>query len=130
MAKTQTASKPVQVAAAVSYVAMIAINALANTLPINGRTTGGVSDAYQNLFAPAGLTFAVWGVIYLLLGAHVLYQLGLFHDDSRQTSGRAALLQRVGVLFSLTWSTFPGSSPGITTRSCSPRCCWSGCWCC
>lgn len=102
MAKTQTASKPVQVAAAVSYVAMIAINALANTLPINGRTTGGVSDAYQNLFAPAGLTFAVWGVIYLLLGAHVLYQLGLFHDDSRQTAGRAALLQRVGVLFSLT----------------------------
>jgi hypothetical protein len=78
---------------------------LANALPINGRTTGGVSDAYQNLFAPAGVTFAIWGVIYLLLGAHVLYQLGLFHspDDKGgdRESRRVALLERVGVLFSL-----------------------------
>lgn len=84
----------------VTYVAMITVNALANALPINGRTTGGVSDAYPNLFAPAGLTFSIWGVIYLLLGLHVLYQLGLFR--SRDTSDRAALLNRVGVLFSAT----------------------------
>lgn len=88
-----------------TYVAMIVVNVLANALPINGRTTGGVSDAYQNLFAPAGLTFAIWGVIYLLLGAHVLYQLGLFRGaDDKGGAGephRVALLERVGVLFSL-----------------------------
>jgi len=88
-----------------TYVAMIAVNVLANALPINGRTTGAISDAYQNLFAPAGLTFAIWGVIYLLLGAHVLYQLGLFHSpDDKGGAGdsrRVALLERVGVLFSL-----------------------------
>ena len=84
-----------------TYVAMIAMNALANALPINGRTTGGVSDAYPNLFAPAGLTFAIWGVIYLLLGAHVLYQLGLFREAATDAGDRAGLLNRVGVLFSL-----------------------------
>ena len=96
-----TAGTPVKVLVVVTYVVMIAMNALANALPINGRTTGGVSDAYQNLFAPAGLTFAIWGVIYLLLGAHVLYQLGLFQDAERDAGRRTALLERVGVLFSL-----------------------------
>lgn len=113
----QTARTPVKALVVGTYVVMIAMNALANALPINGRTTGGVSDAYQNLFAPAGLTFAIWGVIYLLLGAHVLYQLGLFHGapvdagtgragDAGMAGGsaaspRVALLERVGVLFSL-----------------------------
>jgi len=36
-----------------------------------------VSDSYPNLFAPAGLTFAIWGVIYLALAGYVLYQFGL-----------------------------------------------------
>jgi hypothetical protein len=94
-----------------TYLAMIAMNVLANVLPINGRTTGAVSDAYPNLFAPAGLTFAIWGVIYLLLGAHLLYQLGVFHgtDADLRVAGtspvgglpRRAAMERVGVLFSV-----------------------------
>jgi hypothetical protein len=105
--KTQgpTIKTSVKALVALTYVVMIAVNVLANALPINGRTTGAISDAYQNLFAPAGLTFAIWGVIYLLLGAHVLYQLGLFHGaDDKGGAGeprRVALLERVGVLFSL-----------------------------
>ena len=55
---------------AITFLAMVLVNALANILPINGRQTGEVSDAYGNLFAPAGITFAIWGVIYFLLGAH------------------------------------------------------------
>lgn len=46
---------------AVTYAVMIAVNALANTIPINGRNTGEVSDSYGNLFAPAGVTFSIWG---------------------------------------------------------------------
>jgi len=65
---------------AASYILMVTVNALANILPINGVNTGQVSDAYPNLFAPAGVTFSIWGVIYILLGIHVLYQLGLFRD--------------------------------------------------
>ncbi len=57
-----------------AYVAMVAVNILANGLPINNRSTGQISDAYPNLFTPAGLTFSIWGLIYLLLGGYVLYQ--------------------------------------------------------
>lgn len=59
----------------VSYILMIVVNALANILPINNLTTGQVSDSFPNLFAPTGLTFSIWGVIYLLLGTYTAYQL-------------------------------------------------------
>jgi len=58
----------------ITYIGMIVINALANILPINGLTTGEASDSYPNLFAPAGVTFSIWGLIYLLLFIYVIYQ--------------------------------------------------------
>jgi len=97
---TTTSRTPVKILVVVTYLAMIATNAAANALPLNGRRTGDVSLHYDNLFTPAGLTFSVWGVIYLLLGAHVLYQLGLFRERP-DTPADTALLNRVGVLFSI-----------------------------
>ena len=91
---------PVQILVTVTYLVMIATNFLANSLPLNGMRTGDVSNAYPNLFTPAGLTFSIWGVIYLLLGAHVLYQLGLFRG-SPNFAADTALLNRVGVLFAV-----------------------------
>jgi hypothetical protein len=55
-----------------TFVVMVGSNALANILPINGITTGAISDSYPNLFAPAGYTFAIWGVIYLALAFAVV----------------------------------------------------------
>lgn len=52
---------------------MITMNALANGLPLNGYTTGAISALYPNLFVPAGFTFSIWGVIYLLLLGYVVY---------------------------------------------------------
>ena len=97
---TTTSRTPVKVLVAVTYLLMIAANGAANALPLNGRRTGDVANAYSNLLTPAGVTFSIWGVIYLLLGAHVLYQLGLFRDRP-DTEADTALLNRVGVLFSL-----------------------------
>jgi len=57
------------------FIAMITINGLANGLPINGITTGELSDLYPNLFVPAGITFSIWGLIYLLLLLMVAFQL-------------------------------------------------------
>jgi len=57
-----------------TFVAMVVVNGLANSLPINNRSTGQISDAYPNLFAPAGVTFSIWGLIYLLLAGYVGYQ--------------------------------------------------------
>lgn len=51
----------------VLYLGMLGTNFLAITLPINGKSTGELSDLYPNLFVPDGLTFSIWGVIYLLL---------------------------------------------------------------
>ncbi|HBP38340.1 MAG TPA: lantibiotic ABC transporter permease [Clostridiales bacterium] len=60
-----------------AFLVMLTVNALANILPINGIGTGEVSDTlYPNLFAPAGLTFAIWGVIYLLLAVFIIFQAG------------------------------------------------------
>lgn len=65
----------------VSYLAMITVNFLANALPIAGKNTGEVSDSYSNLFAPAGFTFAIWGVIYLLLASFVIFYLSKKEDE-------------------------------------------------
>lgn len=83
----------------VTYLAMIIVNGLANALPINGMITGDISDSYPNLFAPTGITFIIWGVIYLLLAAHTAYQLGFFRKKGEKV--KTALLKEVGILFSI-----------------------------
>ena len=54
------------------FVGVIAINGAANALPINGLTTGAVSDLYPNLFTPAGFAFSIWGLIYTGLLAFLI----------------------------------------------------------
>ncbi len=84
----------IRVSVVISYLFMILINALANILPINNMTTGDISDKYGNLFAPTGLTFSIWGLIYLLLGIYVIYQL--------VTSQKKELFNDIGFYFILT----------------------------
>ena len=57
-----------------AFIVTLAINGLANTTVLNGRTTGQVSDLYPTLITPAGYVFAIWGIIYALLLAFVIYQ--------------------------------------------------------
>jgi hypothetical protein len=80
----------------ISFTAVIAVNWLANHLPLNGYTTGEVSARYSNLFTPAGVTFAIWGVIYAALAGFVIYQAcGLI--ASKQPLVK--LLNKIGYLF-------------------------------
>ncbi len=58
-----------------SLLLTIIMNYLANTLPLNSISTGEVSKIYDNLFVPAGFTFIIWGLVYLLLAVFVVYQL-------------------------------------------------------
>lgn len=51
------------------FLGMVAVNGLANSLPLNGVTTGEVSDSFDVRFVPAGYVFSIWGVIYLGLMA-------------------------------------------------------------
>jgi hypothetical protein len=77
----------------ISYIGMLVVNYLANALPINGMTTGAVSNSYPNLFAPASITFSIWGVIYLLLGFFVFYLFGAFGKIEREK-----LVKQISVL--------------------------------
>jgi hypothetical protein len=77
----------------VTYIAMVVVNFLANSLPINNRSTGAISNSYPNLFAPAGITFSIWGLIYLLLAGYVVFQ---FVTKSEKTEG---LLKKINPLF-------------------------------
>jgi hypothetical protein len=52
---------------------VIAVNAAANILPINGVGTGELSARYPTGFTPAGWVFSIWGLIYLGLVAYSLY---------------------------------------------------------
>jgi hypothetical protein len=56
------------------FTGMIVMNYLANALPLNNKTTGELSDSIPNLFVPAGITFSVWGIIYLLLLVYCVVQ--------------------------------------------------------
>jgi hypothetical protein len=56
------------------FAGMMVMNYLANALPLNNRTTGELSDSFPNLFVPAGITFSIWGVIYLLLIVYCIVQ--------------------------------------------------------
>lgn len=51
----------------IGFGAMVIINALANLLPLNGQTTGEISNKINVLFTPAGYVFSIWSLIYVLL---------------------------------------------------------------
>jgi len=63
-----------QIGNIVAVILTIIVNSLANALPIGGKTTGELSDNIPNLFVPAGITFAIWGVIYFLIILFAIYQ--------------------------------------------------------
>lgn len=88
----------------ISYIVMVAMNALANILPFNGMTTGAISDSYPNLFAPAGFTFAIWGVIYLMLGAFVIFGFrGFDHGSIRLVYKRISMAFIFSSLVNALW---------------------------
>lgn len=89
-----------KILALLAYLGVIVVNFLANALPINGLSTGEVSDFYPNLFTPAGLTFSIWGLIYLLLALYILYQFGLFRKEKDES--KEGFLKRLNIYFIVT----------------------------
>jgi hypothetical protein len=88
-----------QTANILGFIAVIIINTLANTLPIAGKTTGELSAQYPNLFVPAGFTFSIWGLIYLLLLCFTFYQ---GRDLFRREKKSASLHEKIGICFFMT----------------------------
>jgi hypothetical protein len=83
-----------QIVVVLALVATIAVNGLANALPLNNKTTGEISDQFDVYFVPAGYVFSIWGLIYLGLIAYAVYQaLSAQRENPR--------LQQIGYLFAL-----------------------------
>ncbi|MDD3919367.1 MAG: tryptophan-rich sensory protein [Candidatus Pacebacteria bacterium] len=90
----------IKIGALVSFIGVIIVNSLANSLPINGINTGAVSNLYPNLFVPAAFTFSIWGLIYFLLSLYTLYQIGFFQKKKEPVN--EVLIKRVGIYFIIT----------------------------
>jgi len=84
----------------VFFVLVIVMNYLANALPINGKTTGELSAEYPNLFVPAGITFSIWGVIYLLLAVFIVLQ---FMDANKELVSAIGWAFVLSSIFNASW---------------------------
>jgi len=87
--------KALQVANIIALIVTVVVNYLSNTGVFNNSTMASVSARYQNYFTPSGYAFSIWGLIYLLLAAFVIYQ-------ARGISGKRevpAVEEKIGWLF-------------------------------
>lgn len=80
----------------IGFLGTVIVNGLSTALPLNNKTPAEISDQYPNLFVPAGLTFSVWGVIYILLAAFVVYHIiATVKKDTQALSP----FSRIGLMF-------------------------------
>lgn len=85
-----------------AFAGVVVVNWLADYLPLNGQTTGEISDKFPILFTPPGYVFAIWGLIYLFLLFFVIYQVLPKQDDNIyiERIGNAFILS---CLFNIAW---------------------------
>ena len=76
------------------------MNYLANALPLNNKTTGELSDSFPNLFVPAGLTFSIWGIIYLLL---LVYSIVQYTGSDKEAISGISLLFGISCILNALW---------------------------
>ena len=79
------------------FLGTVVVNGLATSLPINNKTTGELSDQYPNLFVPAGLTFSIWGLIYILLAIFTIYSVII----AIKKDAAGSFINKIGLLFFL-----------------------------
>lgn len=86
----------------IALAAVITVNALANIIPINGQTTGEISNRLNVLFTPAGYVFSIWGLIYLLLMLWVLKG-ALKSQRKKEVYQNTSFMFVVSCLLNISW---------------------------
>jgi len=87
-----------QVGNIIAVILTITVNGLANILPIGGKNTGELSDNIPNLFVPSGLTFTIWGIIYILI---ILFTIYLARDLFKREKTTKHFLEKISYFFIL-----------------------------
>ena len=87
-----------QIGNIIAVIITIIVNGLANLLPIGGKNTAELSDNIPNLFVPAGITFSIWGIIYVLI---ILFAIYLAKDLFKKEKTTTPFLEKISYLFIL-----------------------------
>jgi benzodiazapine receptor len=79
----------------IAFALTVVVNSLAgSTTLIGGVNTAQISDSNPTLITPAGYVFAIWGIIYVLLGVFVIFQALPSQEEKEYT-------KKIGWLFVL-----------------------------
>lgn len=85
-----------------SFIGTFAVNVAANAVPIGGTMTNVISDQFHVYVIPAGYVFAIWGLIYTLLGAYTVWQ-GLRRNREDPVLRELGWLPALTGLFNSVW---------------------------
>jgi hypothetical protein len=87
----------------IAFIGVVTVNYLATSLPLNGIRTNVISDKNPNEFAPAGITFSIWGVIYSLILAVIVWQFLKKSNAKDDTINKISLLFIANCVLNNTW---------------------------
>ena len=85
------------------FAGMIVMNYLANAIPLNNKNTGELSVSFPNLFVPSGITFSIWGVIYLLL---FIYCVAQFTGSDQSAISKISIVFGISCVLNALWIVF------------------------
>lgn len=85
----------------IAFIAMIVVNYLSNSLPLNGLTTEEISNRLEVLFTPAGYVFSIWGLIYLLVFVWLIMQYKRIKNN--KFVSQIGVLFIISCLFNIAW---------------------------
>lgn len=77
----------------VFFVIAFAVSNLSQLNIFGGVTNADISNKYATVFTPAGITFAIWGVIYLSLFGFCIYHLVRAYKDDVDSEASVAVLK-------------------------------------
>jgi hypothetical protein len=87
----------------VAFVSTVIVNGLAgSTTIIGGVNTARISDLNPTLITPAGYVFAIWGIIYVLLGAYIVFQ-ALPSQQGKEFQKRIGWLFALSSVANIVW---------------------------
>jgi len=95
--------KNIRILAILNFIALllhIAMSAAVQTKMFNNKDVAEVSNMFPTLFTPAGFTFSIWGIIYLVLIAMCIHHIAVsFRQDQTHADNKA--IEKMGGWFIL-----------------------------
>lgn len=85
----------------IAMIAVIVVNVLSNTLPLNGQTASEITNRLEVLFTPEGYVFSIWSLIYVLL---VLWLITIYRKvKDNRFKGKVGILFIISCIFNIAW---------------------------